>query len=186
MKTQDRRYLRTQIAIFKALSSLLLEKDFTDITINDISQAADINRSTFYLHFEDKYALLDAYIWQSLPSMILEEEEDLSRFPYDKMIDTILGQLYDYLHNHHQLFKRLFNDTNYSFVLPAIRKALEQFFERNQRLFNNQLGESEEFTRFIRITGLIAMIEWYLKQDEEEREQFVKETRDLILLLESR
>lgn len=55
----DRRVRKTQNAIKKAFISLLEEKDLDHITVSDISEAADINRGTFYLHYEDKYILLE-------------------------------------------------------------------------------------------------------------------------------
>ncbi len=50
----------------KHSTKLLQEKDLEKITIRDITTRADINRGTFYLHYEDKYMLLadmeDEYI----------------------------------------------------------------------------------------------------------------------------
>ncbi|RUL55202.1 TetR/AcrR family transcriptional regulator [Lysinibacillus antri] len=41
--------------MFDACISLIEEKDFQEITINEIVEKVDINRGTFYLRFEDKY-----------------------------------------------------------------------------------------------------------------------------------
>lgn len=38
------------------------KKDFAKISIKDITDQADVNRSTFYIHFEDKYDLLNKYL----------------------------------------------------------------------------------------------------------------------------
>lgn len=57
--SQDRRVRKTQKAIKDALISLLNKKSFGDITIQEISDMADVNRSTFYTHYLDKYDLLD-------------------------------------------------------------------------------------------------------------------------------
>ncbi|WP_154838445.1 TetR/AcrR family transcriptional regulator [Staphylococcus sp. Marseille-Q1834] len=63
---EDRRIRKTKSAIKKAFIQLLKEKDLDKITVQDISDQADINRGTFYLHYEDKYTLLsdmeDEYI----------------------------------------------------------------------------------------------------------------------------
>lgn len=58
----DRRILRTKKAINRAFLELFTEKEFDRITINDISVWADVNRGTFYLHYMDKYDLLDQCI----------------------------------------------------------------------------------------------------------------------------
>ncbi|MFW0761023.1 TetR/AcrR family transcriptional regulator [Staphylococcus cohnii] len=56
---EDRRVRKTQNAIKHAFIQLLNEKDLDKITISDIAHKADINRGTFYLHYEDKYMLLN-------------------------------------------------------------------------------------------------------------------------------
>ncbi|MBI3151775.1 MAG: TetR/AcrR family transcriptional regulator [Chloroflexi bacterium] len=55
----DPRIKRTRILILQAFESLLAEKGFESISVQDIATKADINRGTFYLHFPDKHALLD-------------------------------------------------------------------------------------------------------------------------------
>lgn len=55
----DRRVVRTKKLIRNALSQLIEEKGFNDISITDITSKADINRGTFYLHYTDKYDLLE-------------------------------------------------------------------------------------------------------------------------------
>ncbi|WP_422428138.1 MULTISPECIES: TetR/AcrR family transcriptional regulator C-terminal domain-containing protein [Bacillales] len=55
---EDRRVKKTKNAIKQAFIKLLAEKELERITIQDITSLADINRGTFYLHYEDKYILL--------------------------------------------------------------------------------------------------------------------------------
>ncbi|MGW8043230.1 TetR/AcrR family transcriptional regulator C-terminal domain-containing protein [Staphylococcus shinii] len=55
---EDRRVRKTKKAIKQAFIKLLAEKELERITIQDITTLADINRGTFYLHYEDKYILL--------------------------------------------------------------------------------------------------------------------------------
>lgn len=55
----DPRIMRTRKLIMDAFVELSSKKEFKDITIKDITTAAQINRSTFYYHFEDIYDLLD-------------------------------------------------------------------------------------------------------------------------------
>lgn len=55
----DRRILRTKRMIRDALTVLMEEKGFEGITIRDLTEKADINRGTFYLHYRDKYDLLE-------------------------------------------------------------------------------------------------------------------------------
>ncbi|HYE83549.1 MAG TPA: TetR/AcrR family transcriptional regulator [Clostridia bacterium] len=55
----DRRSVRTKKMIRNALSALIEEKGYNNISITDITEKADINRGTFYLHYTDKYDLLE-------------------------------------------------------------------------------------------------------------------------------
>lgn len=60
----DPRVKRTRNLILQSFSSLLAEKSFDAISVQDITERAQINRATFYSHFEDKYDLLDYSIAQ--------------------------------------------------------------------------------------------------------------------------
>jgi len=58
-KKKDLRVMRTQKLIKDAFLRLIKEKGFQTITIRDIADEAMINRATFYLHYQDKYDLLE-------------------------------------------------------------------------------------------------------------------------------
>jgi AcrR family transcriptional regulator len=58
----DPRIRRTRGLLQDALKRLLEEKEFDKITIQDIAQAATLNRATFYAHYSDKFALLEELI----------------------------------------------------------------------------------------------------------------------------
>ena len=55
----DRRSMRTKKLIRTALSELIEEKGFNGISVTDLTTRADINRGTFYLHYVDKYDMLE-------------------------------------------------------------------------------------------------------------------------------
>ena len=58
-QTVDRRIARTRLAIREALVGLIKEKGFDALTVRDIVLLANINRGTFYLHYKDKFDLLE-------------------------------------------------------------------------------------------------------------------------------
>lgn len=55
----DKRVIRTRKLLSDAFLELMRTKEFQQITVQDITDRADINRATFYAHFTDKYALFD-------------------------------------------------------------------------------------------------------------------------------
>jgi len=62
MSKVNRRITKSQEAIKKAVIELMSEKNFDDITIQEIADRANVNRGTIYLHYLDKYDLLDKLI----------------------------------------------------------------------------------------------------------------------------
>lgn len=69
MSKVDRRVLKSQEAIKKAVTELMAEKNFDDITIRDISERANVNRGTIYLHYMDKFDLLDKIIEEHINNL---------------------------------------------------------------------------------------------------------------------
>lgn len=57
-ETMDRRAARTRRSLHRALMSLILRKNYADITVQNIIDEADIGRSTFYAHYTGKEDLL--------------------------------------------------------------------------------------------------------------------------------
>ena len=60
VENTDPRVLRSRQMLMEALLRLLIRKEFDDISIQEITDEATLNRATFYLHYADKNALLQA------------------------------------------------------------------------------------------------------------------------------
>lgn len=61
-EVRDPRIRRTRQALQGALRNLMQTKSFEEISVHDITALADVNRATFYDHYTDKFALLDAMV----------------------------------------------------------------------------------------------------------------------------
>jgi AcrR family transcriptional regulator len=69
-RKEDRRVTRTRRLLREALFSLILEKGFDAVTIEEITQRADLGRTTFYLHYRDKEDLLMESIGELVEDLI--------------------------------------------------------------------------------------------------------------------
>jgi len=59
-ETADPRIVRSRRMLMDSLVRLLKNKEFEDISVQEIADEATLNRATFYLHYQDKNALLRA------------------------------------------------------------------------------------------------------------------------------
>lgn len=69
----DLRVRRTHKLLWDALMAELGERPFEDITVKDICQRAMVHRTTFYKHYEDKYALLEQGIRQIVETLLAHQ-----------------------------------------------------------------------------------------------------------------
>jgi AcrR family transcriptional regulator len=72
---QDRRRQQTRRQLIEAAVALVLEKGFEVVTIQDITDRADLGRGTFYLHFKDK----EEAVWCAIEDGLHATEEDAHR-----------------------------------------------------------------------------------------------------------
>lgn len=70
----DLRVRRTHKLLWEALMAELSEQAFEKITVKDICERAMVHRTTFYKHYEDKYALLQQGMRQMYDALVAEEE----------------------------------------------------------------------------------------------------------------
>ena len=169
---EDRRVRRTQKLLKESLVQLMSEKAFKDITIKDITERADLNRGTFYLHYSDTYDLLTA-----MENGVLEDFQEMitaympSR-PGNGLMPVLLPIVH-YIVENEQICKNLFeNNVSNEFVTKfkeLIRKNGGALIERLYPAC--QTADSEYFFEFITY-GLIGIIKKWLDngmpQTEEE------------------
>ncbi|MFD2830379.1 TetR/AcrR family transcriptional regulator [Corticicoccus populi] len=124
MKVMDRRQIKTQSAIKTSFLTLLENDGFDEITVKGIAEEADIGRKTFYLHYIDKFELLDTIV----DSYLLELKEICE---YKKDIDLSKGSIiwFEFFEENKAFFASLFKSTTtFSFrrkLLTFIKDDLE-------------------------------------------------------------
>jgi hypothetical protein len=76
MENIDRRVIRTKKLLEKALLQLILERGYESIRVQDITEAANLGRATFYVHYHDKETLLLATIKSTRNELLEYIEKD--------------------------------------------------------------------------------------------------------------
>lgn len=142
----DLRTRRTQAMILQAFTELLTQEPFSKITVNEIADASLINRSTFYKHFVDKFALLEYHFNQVIVNDHIETH-DIYRHPF-KMLAEIksssLRPLIQTQADDEQFVKEFSN-----FFFERIISQHKEIFPLNQCFF---IGRVNAITRWIRVT----------------------------------
>ena len=127
----DLRVIKTRQAIRIALISLLSEKELSDITISELSARAQVNRKTFYYHFEDIFSLLKWTLDQEAMCMfgkydLVSQRRDAVDFALD-----YISSNHDILHNivhsigRSELSRYFYNDIYepiHNLVCEAVKK----------------------------------------------------------------
>ena len=86
----DPRVKRTRHLILTSFESLLAEKPFESISVQDVTDKAEINRATFYAHFPDKYALLDYAVQKIFMAKIEERGLNMCSYSSDNLRNLML------------------------------------------------------------------------------------------------
>ncbi|MDU0200994.1 TetR/AcrR family transcriptional regulator [Paenibacillus sp. MAH-36] len=95
-KVLNVRNTQTKQSLINAFLQLVSEKDFEKIRIADISQRAQVNRATFYAHFNDMYELLDYMIGDSASAAIVEYTSGTVKFDQDNIKQLVSCACYFY------------------------------------------------------------------------------------------
>src|SRR5271170_3199654 len=92
----DPRIRRTRLLLQQALEKLLETKEFERITVQDITDAATVNRATFYDHYPDKFALLECMVASQFHKLLAERGVKFDGSCASALNAMVLG-LCDYL-----------------------------------------------------------------------------------------
>jgi len=166
-KAQDRRIEKTRRALHSALISLMTKKDYREITTQEITDVANVGRSTFYTHFDDKDDLLLSGL-QDLRSM-LENEQEQTIGPSKKAYEGIIAfsrAMFDHAYAHREVYKILVRSQTGGLVLQYFPAMLAGVI-REKAAFEFRRKRKEPaipldlFVHFI-ASAFVSVMSWWL------------------------
>ncbi|SET02836.1 TetR/AcrR family transcriptional regulator [Paenibacillus sp. NFR01] len=160
MAKTDRRILKTQEALKNAVIELMGEKEFDAITIQDIADRADLNRSTIYLHYQDKYDLLDKLI----EAQITELGEMDTWACNEEWTDAFIPY-FEYFEKNYLFFSTMLSSKSagpsffrtrlLAYCIEGFRREIDRESGKNNHLYDDVLLQFAG-------TAYIGVIEWWI------------------------
>jgi len=167
----DPRIVRSQALLKTALIELIKEKNFDEITIQNIADRSTLNRVTFYLHYSNKYDLLyhltQDLIQEELRTISLPETDGGS-VSYEDSI-AVIQRYFEFIQKNADLIRSLIGENG---VLAFILDLEKMIFNLNIQRFQDSLGKSgtlepETEMNFRHLAaGMLGMIRWWLENDQ--------------------
>ena len=163
-KREDRRVRITKQAIQESLIELMPQYPLSRISVKMICETADINRSTFYAHYKDQYALLDA-VQQTVISDIKREVFSTSFFNGSDGAFEAFLRLLKYGKANAALIKVLLSEGGgASFQHALLHLAQEKIVDEMSR--NNQISaHAVPYLKHFMLGGMLSVMRRWLDQD---------------------
>jgi AcrR family transcriptional regulator len=124
VETLDPRIRRTRELLQQALATLLDTRDFERISVQDITDAATVNRATFYAHYTDKFALLECMVGTRFQALLATRNIVFDGTCFSAIHSLILG-VCDYLAQTLSQPERRLEPHLESAIIAVIRRMLQ-------------------------------------------------------------
>ena len=165
--TVDRRIRRTQKLLREALMELTLEKGYKNITIQDVTERADIGYRTYFRH----YAGLDELLIDVAKSRLDDIYELLNLPAPDTILDDPIQyfreigcKLFEYIQENQTEFRFLLMDHSLRFVLdPVMKRACERAEENLQYLPQKNISAALAANHII--ASAFSLMRWWLENE---------------------
>lgn len=167
-KLTDRRVHRTRRQLHKALMSLIVEKKYESITVQEILDRADVGRSTFYMHFQDKDELLVSGF--GYLQSFLESAHGASATVPGKSYERIIGfslAMFEHAQEYRRVNRALLGSTAEAVVRRRIHSVLAGIVSRELKLElqSRKRGNSPispELLAHFLVSTYISVLTWWL------------------------
>jgi AcrR family transcriptional regulator len=161
---QDRRVVKTREAIQDALFTLMQEKPYHKITIQDIIDRANVGRSTFYSHFETKEELLFSSIEHLMGMLNIYLADYLDR-DADRPELIPVVEMFEHIKENNRVIKGLMKSNSSELLFSRVQLSMNSGVEQ---YLKSRLPENKEpripvtlLANHISST-LIQLLKWWL------------------------
>lgn len=162
MACEDRRSIKTRHAIAEAFWALMQERDFKDISVNDVAAAAGISRTTFYHHYQDKYHWLEQTIREYLRRYT--EKYHITDLRDHQKVARQLTELFHNISTNPRLCRLILVNENAQLMYTFFRESiLEQYHECYGAAA--RLSPQEDLTLHYIAATTSALIEWWVRNN---------------------
>lgn len=162
----DRRVRRTRRLLAEALVALIIEKEYETISITDITERADLNRATFYLHYGSKEELLMAMLEERFDELVARMEAIDPEAPIweDYAADVLM---FEHVAEYHQMYKVLLGAHGAGYVVNRVLKYIADAVEKDLRLSFSEEDSAIPLTLVAQHVGgaIFAQISWWVSHD---------------------
>ena len=164
MEKQDRRVIRSKMRMREALIALVQEKPFPEITARDITDRADLNRATFYLHYNNVFDLLEELEEETVSDFahMLEETPFRENSTWEPLLT---GRICDYIAENQDLCRCLFLNPNSDRFAEKLTEIMKQ---KGQKIRKERgLGEEPrqmDYVRHFISCGAMGMVKQWLAE----------------------
>ncbi len=167
----DRRIRKTKKLLRDTLIELMNEKSIENITIKDLTERADLNRGTFYLHYRDIFDLLDQCEIEMLQEMseLLSKIDPSSFIEYNSINESYppLVELFEWFKNNLNFGNALMGSNGGISFLEKIKTVVEnELYKRQYKIDpqNSNSAFSKYFYAYI-IFGFLGIIKQWFEND---------------------
>jgi len=171
-KKQDLRVQRTKKMLNQALLTLMEKKNFQTITIQELANEAMINRATFYLHYYDKYELLEKCIKDNLDAIMLKHVTPVRHIKggvfYAETFYRIVTDILKSVEENERFFQIMFESNCDRFIKDYVieivnKKFLPQF---GDKLDNIQSESHKNITIHLIVSAILGVMTWWITSEE--------------------
>lgn len=162
----ERRKQRTRDALKQSAITLILEKGFDEVSVQDITDHADLGRGTFYVHFNDK----EDIAWTAVREGFDALDQDIQRSYYGREQSPRLEYLvwlrkFQYAAEHRELFMVMLGGKGASWMTERIIEylvaAMVQHMEEGS-CFPHVKTPPKIYAEVV-TGGLVRLIQWWLQ-----------------------